>query len=86
MKKIILDNQPKIIKLRGMLEKELNVKVSKQDNEVYVDGLPENEHLAEKVIDAINFGFSNKRALLIKKKDLIFEVLNIKSLPFFVVL
>ena len=41
--------------------------------------MPENEHLAEKVIDAINFGFSNKRALLIKKKDLIFEVLNIKD-------
>ena len=57
MKTIILDNLQKIFKLKGMLEKEFNVKISKQGAEIYVEGLPENEHIAEKVIDAINFGF-----------------------------
>jgi len=79
MKTIILDNLQKIFKLKGMLEKEFNVKISKQGAEIYVEGLPENEHIAEKVIDAINFGFSNKRAMLIKKKNLMFEILNIKN-------
>ncbi|MBI2004188.1 hypothetical protein HYS72_01860 [Candidatus Pacearchaeota archaeon] len=79
MKKIILDNQKKIIKEKNILEKELNVKISNKDDGIYIDGLSENEYLAEKVIDAINFGFSTKRALLIKKKNLMFEILNIKN-------
>ncbi len=79
MKKIILDAPKEIIKLKGILEKELKVKISNEDKEVYVDGLPEDEFIAEKVIDAINFGFSTKRALSIKKQDLIFEILNIKD-------
>lgn len=85
MKKIILDNSEKIIKEKNKLEKELNVKISKQDNtlkgtsEIYIDGLPENEYIAEKIIDAINFGFSLKKALSIKKQELIFETINIKN-------
>ena len=79
MRKIILDAPQKIIKLKGMLEKELDVKISGRDNEIYIDGLSEKEYLAEKVIDAINFGFSIKRAILIKKKNLTFEILNIKN-------
>lgn len=79
MKKIILDNSKKIIEEKNKLEKELNVKISKQGNEICIDGLPENEYIAEKVIDAINFGFSIKRAFLIKKQELIFEILNIKD-------
>ena len=79
MKQLILDNPEKIIKEKTRLEKELNVKISNKNNEISVDGLSENEFIAEKVIDAINFGFSIKRALLIKKKDLMFEILNIKN-------
>ena len=79
MKKIILGNPQKIIKLKGMLEKELNVKISGRDNEIYIDGLSEKEYLAEKVIDALNFGFSIKKSILIKKQNLMFEILNIKN-------
>ena len=85
MKTIISENFELILKEKKILEKELSVKISSKDNtlkgasEIYIDGLPEDEYIAEKVIDAINFGFLIKRALLIKKQDLIFEILNIKD-------
>ena len=79
MRKIILDNSEKIILKKTKLEKGLHVKILNKDGEIYINGLPEDEYVAEKVIDAINFGFSIKRALLIKKQDLVFEILNIKN-------
>lgn len=79
MQKIILDNSQKIIQSKQMLEKELRVKISNKDNEICIEGLPENEYDAEKVIEAIDFGFSIKKALLIKKQDLKFDILNIKE-------
>ncbi|MBS3124258.1 hypothetical protein J4437_06525 [Candidatus Woesearchaeota archaeon] len=85
MKKIILENPQKIIKLKEMLEKGLNIKISSKNNtlkgtsEILVEGKSEDEYYAEKVIDAINFGFLIKRAMLIKKKNLTFEILNIKN-------
>ncbi len=85
MKKIILDNSEKIIQEKNKLEKELNVKILSKENtlkgtsEILIDGNAENEFIAEKVIDAINFGFSVKRALSIKKRELMFEILNIKN-------
>ena len=79
MKEIILENFEKIIKEKNKLEKELNVKILNKEKEILIDGNAENEYLAEKVIDAINFGFSIKRALSIKKLGSIFEILNIKN-------
>ena len=79
MKKIILDNSSKIIQEKKNLEKELNIQISFVNKEVFIEGLPEDEYVAEKVLDAINFGFSTKKALLIKKQDLMFEILNIKN-------
>jgi KH domain-containing protein len=47
--------------------------------EVSIDGSPENEFLAEKVIDALNFGFPLDIALLIKSEDFLFEIINVKD-------
>lgn len=79
MKKILVDKLPRIIKARKRLEKKLNVKINNKGKEVSIEGEAENEYIAEKVIDAINFGFSMKNALLIKEKDHIFEIINIKK-------
>lgn len=85
MKQLILNNFEKILKEKNKLEKELHVKISNKENtlkgtsEILIDGNAENEFIAEKVIDAINFGFSVKRALSIKKRELMFEILNIKN-------
>ncbi len=47
--------------------------------EILIDGKPEDEYIAEKIIDAISFGFPLSVALLIKKANFLFERLNIKD-------
>ena len=68
MKKLIIEKLPRIIKSRKILEKELEVKITNRGREIFIDGSSEDEHIAEKVIEAINFGFSIQNALLINKE------------------
>jgi KH domain-containing protein len=79
MKTILYDEPQKIIKFNRKLEKALDVKVMVKINEISIDGSPENEFLAEKVIDALNFGFPLDIALLIKKEDYLLETISIKK-------
>lgn len=79
MKKIISEKYNLIIKNKKKLADALKIKITNRRKEVYIDGPPEQEYLGEKVIDAINFGFTINKSLLIKKEDLIFEILNIKD-------
>jgi len=79
MKTILSDEPQKIIKFNRKLEKALDVKVMVKNNEVTIDGSPEDEYIAEKVIDAVSFGFPLEIALLIKKEDFLFETLSIKD-------
>lgn len=61
------------------MEKELNVKINITGKEITLTGEPEEEYIAEKVIEAIDFGFPISDALSIKKEDILFEILNIKE-------
>jgi len=79
MKKIISDKIARILKNKSNIEKELEVKISVSENEVNLEGKPEDEFVAEQVIDAINLGFPYDIAFLIKKEDYFFEKLNIKD-------
>ncbi len=79
MKKFFIEKLGRMIKARKQLEKELDVKISNSAKEVTIEGNPEEEYIAEKVIDAVDFGFSLEIALLIKDEDFLFEVINIKS-------
>lgn len=79
MKKIISDKIARILKNKNNIEEELNVKISVKGEEIEIDGEPEDEYLAEQVIDAINIGFPYETAFLIKKEDYFFEILNIKD-------
>lgn len=79
MKKIISDKLPRIIKNKKKLETKLNIKISNKGKEVFIEGKPEDEFIAEKVIDALNFGFPFQIAMLIKEEDFLFEILNIKD-------
>lgn len=79
MKIIISDKISRIIKNKEALEEELNVKLSNRGKELKIEGEAEDEYIAEKVIDAINFGFSIQKATLISKEDLLFEVIPIKN-------
>jgi len=79
MKKIISDRNKYILKFKSKLEKELDIKIFNNENEILLKGLPQDEYIAERVIEAMNFGFSFQNAILIKKEDFNFGVINIKN-------
>ena len=79
MKTILSEKLPRILKNKRKLENKLNIKITNRGKEVRINGQPEDEYLAEKVIDAINFGFPFSIAISIKEDDLEFEILNIKD-------
>ena len=79
MKTIYSEKLPRILKSKKRLEAKLNVKITNQGQNVSIDGEAEDEYIAEKVIDALNFGFPFSDALLIKEEDNMFEVINIKD-------
>ncbi len=79
MKIIIAEKLPRILKSKKKLETDLNVSITNRGKEVSIKGDPQDEYIAEKVIDAINFGFPFQDALSIKKEELMFERINIKD-------
>jgi ribosomal RNA assembly protein len=79
MKVILSEKLPRIIKARKKLERELNVEITNRGKEVTIAGSPEDEYAAERVIDALNFGFPFPAALLIKEEGFILETINIKE-------
>jgi ribosomal RNA assembly protein len=79
MIKIIVDKLVRITKNRKKLEEILEVKIENRGTEVYIEGDAENEYIAEKVVNALNFGFPFSVAIEIKTADLVFERINIKD-------
>lgn len=79
MKTLIIDKLARIVKARKKLEEKLKIKITNRGKEVKVVGKPEDEYVAEKVFDALDFGFPFGVAILIKEEDFDFEVLNIKD-------
>jgi len=69
----------KFLKNKTILEKELDIKLEIKKSEILIEGDSENEFIAQQVISAIDFGFPKRTALLIKREDLIFEILRIKD-------
>ena len=56
MKKLICEKVVRLIKGKQKLEKELHIKISIRGKEVEINGEPEEEYVAEKVIEALDFG------------------------------
>lgn len=79
MDRVVYEKISRIIKNREKLEKSLNVKITNRGKEVSIKGKAENEYIAEKVIEALEFGFPFSAAMLIKEHDFIFETINIKD-------
>jgi len=79
MKTILSEKAPRILKNKKRLEEILKVKITNKGKEIFIQGEAEEEYIAEKVIDALNFGFPFSTTILIKKEDFIFEILNIKD-------
>lgn len=79
MKKIISEKIIRITKNRKKLEVKLNVKITNRGKEIFIAGKSENEHIAEKVIDALDFGFPFSTTMLIRDEDFEFEIIKIKD-------
>ncbi|MEX0920732.1 MAG: KH domain-containing protein [Candidatus Pacearchaeota archaeon] len=79
MKKQIYQKAPRILKNRKKLERGLNVKIINRGKEINIDGSPEEEYVAEKVLEAIELGFPFSAAMSLKEFGYTLEKLNIKD-------
>lgn len=79
MQIMICEKIQRITKNRERLQEELRVKIENRGKEVKIEGNAEDEYVAEKVVEALEFGFPFATALLLKEEDFMFEVLNIKT-------
>ncbi len=79
VKIIISEKLPRITRNRRRLQEKLDVRITNRGKEVKIEGTPENEYTAEKVIDALNFGFEYSTAIQIREEDFTFEIINIKD-------
>ena len=79
MREIICEKIIRVIKGKKKLERELGVKITYKGTDVVIEGEPEDEYVAEKVIIALDYGFPFSTAMLIRGEDFMFEVINIKD-------
>lgn len=79
VKTIIVTKLSKITKNRKRLEEKLNIKIINRGREVKISGSPQDEFVAEKIIEALDFGFVLSDVIRIKEEDLIFEKFSIKD-------
>lgn len=70
---------PRVIKSKKRLEKELEIKIEFINKSFNIMGEPEKEYIAQKVLEAIDFGFPFKIALSISKEEKNFTTINIKD-------
>ncbi len=66
-------------RMKKELEAKLNIKIKIIGHGVIVEGPSIDEYDASRVFDAINFGFSIKKAFLLKGEDMTFRAVHIKS-------
>jgi KH domain-containing protein len=79
MEEIYVKRISQVINNKDELEKKLKVKISIKGKKVIFDGDSVDEFDAENVFSAINFGFSAKRALLLRSEDILFRKVHIKD-------
>lgn len=79
METIYLKRIFEVRKLKSELEKKLNVKLVIVGKHVKIDGESLDEYDAMRVFEAINFGFSVRKALVLKREDFVFKVVHIKE-------
>ena len=79
MRKIIVQNLNKIKKAVPLIEDRMKIKVSLGKGGISLKGPELEEFLVEKMIRAVDFGFSPEDVLLLKNEDFVLEFIDIKS-------
>lgn len=79
METIHVRNIKEVTKNKSLMENKLKVKINILGNKVTFNGNSLEEYDTKCVLDAINFGFSARKALLLTGEDTIFRIIHIKS-------
>ena len=79
MKKILSEKPIRIIKAKEDLKKITGVDIDNRGKEIYLEGNAEDEFIAEKIVNALDFGFPFSSAIMIKQEDFHFEIIDIKD-------
>jgi ribosomal RNA assembly protein len=79
MKKVPINSPKKIEKAISYLTKKLNVGIIVNKDYAYLEGKEVNEFLAEKIIEAVDFGFDPEDACLLRNENFSLEYINIKD-------
>ncbi len=79
METLLASKTKEMRKERAELEKRLNVTITLNGNKVTIEGTPVDEYEALLVLDAMGFGFSAKKALLLLEQDMLFRKLHMKD-------
>ncbi len=79
MHTIIFEKTLELRKNKNKLEEKLNIELNIKGKKVTLKGESLDEYEATLVLDAINFGFSAQKALLIKEQGMLFRIINIKK-------
>jgi ribosomal RNA assembly protein len=80
MQEIYVETIGKVLQSKKKLESELEVKITNQGKNLFVDGNTAKEFTAIQFMEAINMGFSIDRALLLKDENVILQTLHIKDI------
>ncbi len=79
MESLMFEKMREIRKERLALEKALEVKITLRGRQVIMEGDSFKEFEAKRVLEAIQFGFSAKKALMLLDEDMIFRPLMMKN-------
>ncbi|MBI2449165.1 hypothetical protein HYV49_02620 [Candidatus Pacearchaeota archaeon] len=80
MKTIQIVKPSRFLKNKKELEKNLGVNMTIKRSMIEIKGEETNEYIAEKVIEAVNYGFALKEAYLLKDPEYTMQKLNIKDI------
>ena len=79
METIYFDRTGELKRTKSELEKKLRISLEIQGHKVIFSGDALDEYIAEIVLDAMNFGFSFKKAILLADENMTFRKINIKD-------
>jgi KH domain-containing protein len=80
MKTLQIENISRILINKKELETKLKVELDLKANNLVIKGDSLDEYIAERVIQAIELGFSTKTALILLDEDYMLETISIKDL------
>jgi len=79
METLYLNKTKELKRAKEKLEKELNIKIKIIGKKAVIEGSALDEYEAEQIIEAINFGFSAEKAVLLKNPNNAFRKIHIKK-------